>query len=189
MVRFLGNCGSGSVRFVLQTVRARFVSIWFQNLGSYRFTGLLLLCKISVCGSLVQDLSARMSASGSCRTTCARSLYEGLLSKISLAGCLHQDPVGPLVQVLCMWSSCARSLCHGLCTRILYDHLCKTTCARFLCAYLLCKISLSGSLHQNPVGPLVQDLCMRVLMSASGSCRTSCARSLSADLLSKISLS
>ena len=36
-----------------------------------------LLCKISVCGSLVQDLSVRISASGSCsRTSCARSLYE-----------------------------------------------------------------------------------------------------------------
>ena len=35
------------------------------------------LCKISVCGSLVQDLSVMMSASGSCsRTSCARSLYE-----------------------------------------------------------------------------------------------------------------
>ena len=43
VVRFLGNCGSGSVRFVLQTVRARFVYIWFQNLGSYRFTGLLVI--------------------------------------------------------------------------------------------------------------------------------------------------
>ena len=32
------------------------------------------LCKISVCGSLVQDLSVMMSASGSCRTSCARSL-------------------------------------------------------------------------------------------------------------------
>ena len=36
-----------------------------------------------------------MSASGSCRTTCARSLYEDLLCKISLSGCLHQDSVGP----------------------------------------------------------------------------------------------
>ena len=37
------------------------------------------LCKISVCGSLVQDLSGVMSASGSsrtCRISCARSLYE-----------------------------------------------------------------------------------------------------------------
>ena len=35
-----------------------------------------LLCKISVCGYLVQDLSVMMSASGSCRTSCARSVYE-----------------------------------------------------------------------------------------------------------------
>ena len=91
------------------------------------------MCKISVCGSLVQDLSVMLPASGSCRTSCARSLsadlvqdlsvmmsasgpcrascarslYEDLLSKISLAGCLHQDPVGPLVQDLCMKSEIA----------------------------------------------------------------------------------
>ena len=54
----------------------------------------------------------------------------------------------------------------------------QTSCARSLYVDLLCKISLSGSLHQDPVGPLVvQDLSVRI--SASGSCsRTSCARSL-----------
>ena len=60
--------------------------------------------KISLVRLLVQDLCMRiscarslwlMSASGSCRTTCARSLYEDLLCKISLSGCLHQDSVGP----------------------------------------------------------------------------------------------
>ena len=48
-----------------------------------------------------------MSASGSCRTSCARSLYVDLLCKISLSGSLHQDPVGPLVQDLCMKSEIA----------------------------------------------------------------------------------
>ena len=48
------------------------------------------LCKISVCGSLVQDLS----------------------------GCLQQDPVGPLVQDRCTRTSCARSLFQGSCIRI-----------------------------------------------------------------------
>ena len=38
----------------------------------------------------MQDLSVRMSASGSCRTTCARSLHQELLCKISLSGSLHQ---------------------------------------------------------------------------------------------------
>ena len=44
------------------------------------------LSKISVCGSLVQDLSVRMSAAGSCRTTLARPLHQDLLRKISLSG-------------------------------------------------------------------------------------------------------
>ena len=102
-----------------------------------------LFCKISVCGSLVQDLSVMMSTSGSCRTSCARSLYEDLLCKISLSRSLHQDPVGPLVQDLCvmitasgscrtvgplvqdlcMRISCPRSLCHDVCIRILQDLL------------------------------------------------------------------
>ena len=37
---------------------------------------------------------------------------------------------------------------------------CGTSCARSLSADLLCKISLAGYLRQDPVGPLVQDLCM-----------------------------
>ena len=49
------------------------------------------LYKISVCGSLVQGLSVRMSAAGSCRTTCARSLHQDLLCKISQTGSLRQD--------------------------------------------------------------------------------------------------
>ena len=48
----------------------------------------------------MQDLSGMMSASGSSRTSCARSLYEDLLCKISLSGCLHQDSVGPRARSL-----------------------------------------------------------------------------------------
>ena len=48
----------------------------------------------------MQDLCVMMSASGSCRTTCARSLHVDLLCKVSLSECLHQDPVGPLAQDL-----------------------------------------------------------------------------------------
>ena len=66
-------------------------------------------------------LCVRTSASGSCMTTCARSLYADLLCKISLSGCLHQDPVGPLAQDLCTRISCARSL---------FQDLCRTTCRR-----------------------------------------------------------
>ena len=154
----------------------------------------------------MQDVSARISASGSCRTSCARSLYEDLLSRISLSCCLHQDPVGPLAQDLCLRISCARSLCHDVCIRILWDLLCKisvcgslvqvlsvmmsasgscrTSCARSLSADLLCKISLSGSLHQNPVGPLVQDLCMRIFCPRS-LCHDVCIMVLY-DLLCKI---
>ena len=58
------------------------------------------LCKSSVCGSLAQDLSVRMSASGSSRTT-------------------SQD--------LCMRTSCPRSPCPDLCTKILSYHLCKSS--------------------------------------------------------------
>ena len=50
----------------------------------------------------------------------------------------------------------------------------RVSCAR--CQDLLCKIALSGSLHQDPVGPLVQDLSFRI----------SCARSLYEDLLRKV---
>ena len=52
-----------------------------------------LLCKISVCGSLVHiSVSGSLhQESGSCMATCARSLYADLLCKISLSGSLHQD--------------------------------------------------------------------------------------------------
>ena len=62
-------------------------------------------CRTTCARSLYADLlciylCVRISASGSCMTPCARSLYADLLRKISLSGCLQQDPVGPLVQDL-----------------------------------------------------------------------------------------
>ena len=45
--------------------------------------------------------------------------------------------------------------------------------------------SVSGSLHQNPVVPLLQDVFVRI--SASAASRATCARSLYAGLFSKIS--
>ena len=51
------------------------------------------LSKISLCGFFVQHLSVTMSASGSCRITCARSLCADLLSNISRSGSRHKDPV------------------------------------------------------------------------------------------------
>ena len=106
----------------------------------------------------MQDLSVMMSASGSCRMSCARSLHEDLLRKISLSGCLRQDPVGPLLQDLCMDMeiSCARLF------KISSTESCRSTCARSVYEELLCKISASRFL---------------------GSCRGTCARTLSADLL------
>ena len=104
------------------------------------------------------DLSVWMPASGSCRTTCARSLYADLLCEICLSGCLHQDPVGQFVQDLCM-----RIFVQDLFFRISAPRSCsRTTCARSLYADLLRKISLSGCRQQDPVGPLAQDPCTRI---------------------------
>ena len=139
----------------------------------------------------------------------------------------QKNPVGALVQDRCMRISSVRLLVQDLCMRISCAYLCvrtsaskfcMTTCARSLYADLLRKISLSGCLHQDPVGPLVQDLCMRIscarclrftqqnpaealvqdrcmrISCARCLCqdllsRTTCARCLYAGLLSKISLS
>ena len=79
-------------------------------------------CKFSVCGSLVQYLCLRISASGSFRTTCARSL-QSHWCKNFIAGSLQQDRVGPLAQDLCIRISCARSPCQDLRIRILYIRL------------------------------------------------------------------
>ena len=99
-----------------------------------------------------------MSASGSCRTSCARSLYVDLLCKISLLGSLHPDPLGRLVQDLC---NVCGSLVQDLSVRISASGSCRTSCARSLYEDLLSKIALSRCLHQDLVGPLVQDLCMK----------------------------
>ena len=111
------------------------------------------LCKISVCGFLLQDLSVWMSASGSCRPFCARSLYEDRLRMISLSGYMQQDLVGPLVpdvsgsllQDLFVRMSASGSskgsLVQDLCTRI--------SCARFLCQGLLSKTICARSLYED----------------------------------------
>ena len=124
----------------------------------------------------MQDLSVRMSASGSC----VGSLVEDLCMGISCTRCLRspqQNPVEGLVQDRCMRISCARCLRQDLlsrttCARSLYaDLLCISLCQDLCIGILydhLCKISVCGS--------LVQDLSVR--MSAAGSCRTTCARSL-----------
>ena len=59
-----------------------------------------------------------------------------------------------------------------------------------------CKMSLSRSPHQQPLGPLVQDHSMRIScarcmcrISSAGSSRTTCARSLYEDLLCQTSVS
>ena len=113
------------------------------------FRLLLITCislfKIS-CGPLVSSLrstcASRPLLRGSCKTTCAKSLYE--------------DPVRQLVQDLCF-----RIL-------ILLDHLsgsCSSTSARSLSQDLCMRIILDH-LYQDLVGPLVQDLCIRILWTA-----------------------
>ena len=75
---------------------------------------------------------------------------------------LCQDPLGPLVQDFCI--------------RILWDNLCKISVSGSLCEDPL------GHLHQDPVGALVQDLCSRIFWpTVSGSYRCTCARSLYQD--------
>ena len=80
---------------------------------------------------LLHDVFVRISASAASRATCARSLYENFLYR------------GLLVQDLCMRISCAY-----LCVKTSAKGSCMTT----LYADLLRKISVSGSLHQGPVG-------------------------------------
>ena len=90
-----------------------------------------------------QDFCVRIFASGSCRASCARP---GLLRKMSVSRSPQQDS-------LCKISVCGSlviPLCQDLPIRIFYDHLCKC-----LFADLLCKISLSGCLQQDPVGQFV----------------------------------
>ena len=94
-----------------------------------------------------------MSASGSCRTSCTRSLYEDLLCKVSVSR-------SPQLDYLCRISVCG-SLVQDLSGMMSASGSSRTSCARSLYGDLLCKISLSGCLHQDSVGPLVQDLCMK----------------------------
>ena len=103
---------------------------------------------------------------------------QDLCMRISCARCLCQDPPRS-----CR-STCARSLyadllCISLCQALPASRSCMTTCARSLYADLLCKISLSGCLRQDPVGPLWQDLCTRISCARylfQDRCRTTCRR-------------
>ena len=111
-------------------------------------------------GSLYEDPFGPL-VSGSCRTTCTRSLYQGPLDR------LCQDPVRPLVQDLCigiLLDHCIRirldNLCK-ICLRIsvwgsFVSGSCRSTCTRSLLWGHLCKISVSGSCT------LAQDLCVRI---------------------------
>ena len=82
----------------------------------------------------------------------------------SMSGALHQNLVVPLLQ--------------DVFVRISASAVSRATCATSLSAGLLSKISLSGSLRQDPVvGPLVQD--HRVTISCARClCRDVCIRSL-----------
>ena len=114
-----------------------------------------------------------------------------------MSGSLHQNPVVPLLQDVCVGmsasgsrgTSCARSLYADLLRKvfkIFSAESCRSTCARSVCADLLSKISLSGYLHQDPVIPLGQNLCLRISCARS-LCQDVCIRILQ-DLLCKISL-
>ena len=107
-----------------------------------------------------------------------------------MSGCLYQEPLGPLVQDRCLRISCTRCLCQD-------PQEPGSTCARSVCADLLSKFSLSGSLHQDPVRQLAQELCLRIC--ARSLChdpvgplgqdlctRISCARSLCHDVCIRI---
>ena len=63
----------------------------------------------------------------------------------------------------------------------------RATCASSLYENFLCKMSVSGSPQQDPVGAVVQDGCMRIscarCLCQDPLSKTTCARSLYADLL------
>ena len=67
----------------------------------------------------MRNVCVKIFSAGSCRSTCARSLYEDLLCKMFVSGSLHQEPVGPLVQDRCMRFFGARCLRQDLLSRIL----------------------------------------------------------------------
>ena len=91
--------------------------------------------------------------SGSCGTTCARSLYV-----VALVQDLAQD-----LCVRILWTTCIRICYEDTCARSLYQDLVgsllsgsyRTTSARSLSDPF-------GPLYQDPVGQLVQDLCFRI---------------------------
>ena len=111
------------------------------------------LRKISISGSF------RPLLRGSCKTTCARSLYQGPLGR------LCQDPVRPLVQDLCI------GILLDHCIRIRLDNLCKI-CLRisvwgsFGPLVSLCSRFLVDHLY-HPWGALAQDLYFRILSTTS----------------------
>ena len=110
-----------------------------------------------------------MSASGSCRASCTRSLYEDLLCKVSVSR-------SPQLDYLCRISVCG-SLVQDLSGMMSASGSSRTSCARSLYGDLLRKISLSGCLHQDSVGPLAQDLCMKSEIATLPAFRAMDARS------------
>ena len=93
-----------------------------------------LCIRIRICISIIWD----HLQSGSCGITCASKISVSRSCKISVSG------------------SCLTT-CVSILFRLLEDRSCRTTCARSL--YI--KILLDHSYH--PVGPLVQDLCIKLL--------------------------
>ena len=114
----------------------------------------------------------KISVSGSCGTTCARSLFQDLCVNDPLDH-LYQDPLGALVQDLCsriFWLTVSGSF------KILWDNLSKISVSGSLCEAPL------DHLYQDPLGALVQDLCSRIFWpTVSGYYRCTCARSLYQD--------
>ena len=129
-------------------------------------------CRTTSARSLHQDPNLYQDplvplASGSCRTTCARSLYQD--------PDLYQDPFGPLASGSCH-ITCAKSLYQDPCGLVLGS--CRTTCARSLYQAPVRPLHhpvgknvgplsgiFLGHLYQDPVGPLLQGLCIRILFN------------------------
>ena len=80
-------------------------------------------------------------------------------------------------------NSCARSLYQDPSGPLLWDNLCKISVTGSLCEDPL------DHLYQDPAGALVQDLCDKIFWTTvSGSYRRTSARSLSQDLCARILL-
>ena len=96
-------------------------------------------------------------ASGSCRITCARSLYQAPgffsgLCRTDPVGPLYENPLGPLVSGSSI-TTFARSLYQDPFQPLVQNVFCD-----------LCMRILLDHLHQNLVAPLVQDLCFRFFL-------------------------